>query len=142
MTYLLDTNTISELIKPDAAAQVAAWVDHLDEHQLFLSVATFAEIRRGIELIGPGRRRERLLTWLEEGLPQRFEGRVLPIDPRVAEAWGVVIVRAQRLGRPISVMDGFFAATAEAHGLTLATRSLRHFEHLGVPLFDPWTYLP
>ena len=142
MTYLLDTNVVSELFKPGAASQVVAWMDHLDERRLFLSVASFAELRRGAELLGPGRRREGLLTWLDERLPRRFAGRILPIDPRVAEAWGVTMVRAQRLGRPISVMDGFFAATADVHGLTIATRNVRHFDQLGIPVFDPWTYLP
>jgi predicted nucleic acid-binding protein len=142
VSYLLDTNTVSELIKPGAAPQVGAWLDRLAESDVFLSVATFAEVRRGIEIMEHGRRRDRLRLWAANDLPARFAGRILLIDRRVAETWGVVVGRATRLGRPISVMDGFIAATAEAHGLTLATRNVGHFTPLGIPVFDPWTYLP
>jgi predicted nucleic acid-binding protein len=142
VSYLLDTNTVSELIKPGAAINVTSWLDHLDEGQVFLSVATFAEARRGVELMAVGRRRNLLKTWLDEELPTRFAGRILEIDRPVAESWGSVMARSQRLGKPISVLDGFFAGTAEVHGLTLATRNIRHFVDLGIPVYDPWTYLP
>jgi toxin FitB len=81
-----------------------------------------------------GRRRERLATWLAEELPARFEERILDIDPHVAETWGVVMARGQKIGS----MDAFVAATAEAHNLTLATRNVKDFQRLGIALFDPW----
>jgi toxin FitB len=141
VTYLLDTNTVSELLKPGASTRVTAWVDHLED-SLFLSVATFAEVRRGIELMAPGRRRDQLKAWLDDELPGRFGDRIIDIDRQIAESWGIVMARGRRLGAAISVMDAFFAATAEVHGLTLATRNVRHFARVGIPLYDPWTYEP
>lgn len=140
MTYLLDTNTISELSKPAASPNVLSWLAQVPEERAYLSIATIAEIRRGIELLPFGRRREQLRVWFEVDLSGRFHGRILDIDRAVAEAWGVVMGRAKRLGASLSVMDGFFAATAEVHGLTRATRNTRQFDRLGIPLFDPWSY--
>jgi toxin FitB len=79
-----------------------------------------------------------LATWLAEELPARFEERILDIDSRVAETWGVVMARAQKIGLTLGSMDAFVAATAEAHSLTLATRNVRDFQRLGISLLDPW----
>jgi toxin FitB len=102
------------------------------------SVISFAEIRRGVELLPAGRRRERLATWLAEEFPARFEERILDIDQQVAETWGVVMARGQKIGLTLGSMDAFVAATAEAHNLTLATRNVKDFQRLGIALFDPW----
>ena len=138
MTYLLDTNVVSEWVKPQPDANVMTWFGDVGEDQLFLSVATFAEIRRGIESLSPSRRRNRLEQWLHDDLATRFADRLLVIDRRVAEAWGVVTARGRRLGLPLGPMDGFFAATAEVHGLTLATRNVSEFTPLGIPVVNPW----
>lgn len=138
MSFLLDTNTVSELTTPNPNVAVARWIASLDEDQVFLSVATFAEVSRGVELLPSGIRRTSLTEWFRDELPTRFNGRILDIDQRVAEAWGVILVRGQRLGETVSVMDGFFAATAEVHGLILATRNVRHFARLGIDVIDPW----
>jgi toxin FitB len=89
-------------------------------------------------MLPAGRRRERLATWLAEDLPVRFEGRIINIDPQVAETWGVVMARGQKMGLTLGSMDAFVAATAEAHGLTLATRNVKDFQSLGLSLLDPW----
>ena len=141
MSVLLDTNVVSEGIKPQANPAVLAWLASLDEDRVFLSVVTFAEIRTGIELLPAGRRRARLEAWIDD-LAARFEGRILPIDRRIAEAWGVINVRRRRAGSPIGPLDAFVAATAEVHGLSLATRNVRDFGQLGIDVFDPWTYQP
>ena len=109
---------------------------------MFLSVVSLAEIRRGVEVMPAGRRRERLATWLADELPARFEGRVLDVDQRVALSWGVVMVRSQKAGVTIGTMDTFFAATAQAHGLTLVTRDVGDFKAAGIELFDPWQPAP
>jgi predicted nucleic acid-binding protein len=145
MSFLLDTNVISEWVKPRPDPHVIEWLAEVDEDRTFLSVASFAEIRRGIELLPHAQRRSRLTRWLEEELPSRFEGRILPIDRRIAEAWGVLTVRAQRAGATtasIASMDAFFAATAEIHHLTLVTRNTKDFAALAVPLLDPWIDQP
>lgn len=139
MNFLLDTNVISEWVRPQPEPNVVAWLASVDEDRVFLSIASFAEIRRGIELSPKGRRRDRLEAWLRDELPTRFEGRVLDADRRVAETWGIVMARGQRVGASLGTMDGFFAATAEAHALTLVTRNVKHFDRLKIPLFDPWT---
>ena len=138
MKFLLDTNVVSEWVKPQPSQNVVEWLAGADEDELFLSVITFAEIRRGVELLPAGRRRARLGRWLTEELPLRFEQRVLLIDQPVSANWGVVMARAQRAGFALGTMDGFVAATAETHGLTLVTRNLSDFRALGLELFDPW----
>jgi len=138
MSFLLDTNVISEWVKPTPNPHVTQWLDEVEEDQVFLSVASLAEIRHGIELMDPGKRRDRLTAWLAGELPARFAGRILDIDPRIAEAWGVVMARGQKAGLNLGSLDAFFAATAEVHQLTLVTRNVQHFEKLGTPLLNPW----
>jgi predicted nucleic acid-binding protein len=87
----------------------------------------------------PGRRRDGLDRWLQHELPQRFEGRMLPIDAVVADACGWIIARAAVAGRPIKAMDAFVAATTEVHDLTLVTRNVTDFEPVGISLLNPWT---
>lgn len=138
MNFLLDTNVLAEWVKPQPEPRVVNWLAEADEDRLFLSVISFAEIRRGIDALSGGRRRERLAQWLADDLPGRFAGRILDIDRSVAEAWGSVTVRSAQSGVPISVMDAFLAATALMHGLTLATRNARDFRAAGIEVFDPW----
>jgi hypothetical protein len=138
VSFLLDTNVVSEWVKPQPDRNVISWLADVDEDRVFISVMSFAEIRRGLELLPAGRRRERLAAWLAEELPARFEERILNIDQHVAETWGVVMVRGQKLGLTLGSMDAFFAATTEAHGLTLVTRNVKDFQALGISLLDPW----
>ena len=139
MNVLLDTNVLSEVRRPAPDPKVLAWLDTIDEDRAFISVASIAELRRGIALMEEGRRRAALAAWLSADLPARFVGRILPIDPAVAERWGNLMAQARRGGFALSVMDGFFAATALAHALVLATRNTKDFAPLGVPMFNPWT---
>ena len=138
MSFLLDTNVVSEWVKPQPHPQVVAWLREVDEDRVFLSVASLAEIRRGVELMSPGKRRDRLVSWVAGELPARFEGRILDIDGRIAEAWGVIMARGKKAGLNVGILDAFFAATAEVHKLTLATRNVPDFERIGIPLLNPW----
>jgi predicted nucleic acid-binding protein len=138
VNFLLDTNVVSEWVKPQPDSKVVQWLAELDEDRAFLSVVTLAEIRLGVERLDQGAKRARLEAWLEDDLPTRFEGRLLSVDARVSHAWGSLVGRASRAGRPIGVMDGFFAATARVHELTLATRNTQDFQHVGIALFNPW----
>ena len=138
MNFLLDTNVISEWVRPQPDRNVIAWTAELDEDRAFISVISFAEIRRGIEMLPNGRRRERLAAWLTEDLSARFEQRILDIDLRVADTWGTLMARGQKIGLTLGSMDAFIAATARAHGLTLVTRNIKDFRRLGLSLLDPW----
>ncbi|HEY3044289.1 MAG TPA: type II toxin-antitoxin system VapC family toxin [Vicinamibacterales bacterium] len=139
MSFLLDTNVVSEWVKPRPDPHVVAWLDEVDEDRVFLSVVTLAELRHGIDRLPAGRRRERLDEWLREELPDRFESRVLAIDPAVADAWGRIVAQRERSGRPIGTMDAFVAATAEVHGLTLVTRNASDLRPSVKSVFDPWS---
>ena len=138
MSFLLDTNAISEWQKPRPNPGVTAWMDNADEEQLFLSVVTLAELRYGVERMAIGGRRRRYEQWLEHELPLRFEGRILSVGQGIADSWGRIVAICASTGTPISAIDGFLAATAQVHGLTLVTRNVRHFTVLKTVL-NPWT---
>lgn len=138
MNLLLDTNVLSEVRRPAPSPKVLAWLDTIDEDRTFISVASIAELRRGIALLEDGRRRAALAAWLAHDLPARFADRVLPIDYAVAGRWGDLMAQSRRSGVALSVMDGFFAATALANSLTLVTRNVKDFAAFGVALLNPW----
>ena len=98
MSFLLDTNVVSEWVKPRPDPSVVAWLAAVDEDQVFISVVTLAELRYGIERMRSSIRRNRLAQWLRDDLPIRFDGRVLSIDPIVADAWGKVVAPARPQG--------------------------------------------
>lgn len=138
MRLLLDTNVLSEVTKLRPEGRVLAWLDSLDEDRTFISVVSIAEIRRGVALMADGRKRDVLADWLARDLPQRFEHRVIPVEERVALAWGDLMGEAKRSGRGMSSMDGLIAATAIANDLVLATRNIKDFGGFGIDLIDPW----
>ena len=137
MSFLLDTNAVSEWVKPRPNPGLIGWMELADEDRVFLSVISLAEVRYGIERLSVGPRRNRLERWLRDELPLRFEGRVLPIDNKIAEAWGRTVSRSEALGRPMDAMDAFLAATAEVHRLTLVTRNVSDFPTLK-SVVNPW----
>jgi predicted nucleic acid-binding protein len=139
VSFLLDTNVVSEWVKPRPNPGVVAWLAGVDEDRVFMSVVTVAELRYGIERMPPGRRRTRLDAWLREDLPLRFEGRLLLIDDAVADTWGRVVARSETIGRPIGVTDAFIASTANVHGLALVTRNGSDFESIVGEIINPWT---
>jgi predicted nucleic acid-binding protein len=139
MSFLLDTNVVSEWMKPRPNPGVVAWLAEVDEDRVFLSVITLAELRYGIERMAPGHRRKRLDEWLEEELPLRFEGRILTIDRAVADACGKVVARSEAMGHRLEAMDAFIAATAEVHRLTVVTRNASDFQSTVKGVMNPWT---
>lgn len=138
MSFLPDTNVISEWLKPQPHAGVIRWLASADEDRVSISVVTIAEVRSGLERMPKGRRRDRIATWLSEDLVVRFEGRIVPVDLAIAQEWGVVVGQARGRGLNIGIMDAFLAATARSRGMTLVTRNTRDFRGLGVEVFDPW----
>jgi predicted nucleic acid-binding protein len=138
VSFLLDTNVVSEWVKTRPDPQVVAWLADVDEDAVFMSVVTFAELHHGIERLPAGRRRALLDQWLREELPLRFDGRVLSVDAAVANAWGAIVAQRERAGRPIGTMDAFLAATAEVHDLTLVTRNASDFKSSVKTIYNPW----
>jgi toxin FitB len=136
---LLDTNVISELIKPKPEPKVTVWIDGTDEELLFLSVLTLGEIRKGVMLLPRSARRTALEAWLNKELPLRFSDRILSVDQEVADRWGHLSGMTGARGVQVNVIDGLLAATAVQHNLTLVTRDTRDVAATGVPLFNPWT---
>jgi predicted nucleic acid-binding protein len=139
VTYLLDTNVISELIRPRPEPLVVGWLADVDEDRVFLSVVTLAELEKGVRLLADGQKRQRLEQWLENDLAQRFEGRVLDITPEIARQWGSVTAARQRAGRPMAMLDAFLVATALQRAFTLVTRNDRDFADTGVDVLNPWS---
>jgi toxin FitB len=139
LKFLLDTNVVSEWVKPRPDRGVITWLAEVDEDRVYLSVVTLAELRYGVQRMPAGTRRSKFDAWLQEELPLRFENRVLPINAAVADRWGELTARSQSFGRTMGVMDGFLAATAEVHGLTMVTRNVDDFSILGEQILNPWS---
>ncbi len=139
MSFLLDTNVVSEWMKPRPNYGVVSWLAEVDEDRVFMSVVTLTEIRYGVERMATGAKKARLRDWLEDELPLRFEGRILSIDGAVADACGKLVARSEAIGHRMEVMDAFIAATAENHSLTVITRNTSHFELLVKALLNPWS---
>ena len=139
MSFLLDTNVVSEWTRPRPNIGVVEFLAAEAEDLLFLSVVTLGELRRGVDQLAAGRRRSRLDDWLRNDLPARFAGRLLGIDAATADAWGQLIARRERDGRPMGAMDGWIAAIAVVHGLTLVTRDVADFVGTLERIVCPWT---
>lgn len=135
--YLLDTNIISNIVKPTPSETLLAWMDDQPDQNLFISALTIAELRRGILELPGGRRRQGLESWFNgpEGPQSLFAGRVLVFDERAALLWGKLMAEGTVRGRPRSALDMILAATAEAHGCIIATDNERHF--IGLKVINP-----
>ncbi|MCX7365267.1 MAG: type II toxin-antitoxin system VapC family toxin [Alphaproteobacteria bacterium] len=134
MSFLLDTNVVSESRRPHPDGGVVGWVRAQAAHDIYISALTLGEIAQGVALRA---RRDlvasrSLVAWLAT-IRLEFDDRVLPITGEIAEAWGQLQAK-----RPLPVVDALLAATALVHELTLVTRNIRDFEGLSVPLENPW----
>ena len=138
MSFLLDTNVISEVAKPHPEESVLNWLASVAEDDLFLSVITLAELRHGVEKLAPGLRKAELDAWLTEQLPARFGSRLLIVDATTADHWGRITATRDAVGRPTGAIDALIAAPALQHQLTLVTRNTADFDSTGVRLFNPW----
>ena len=135
MSYLLDTNVVSELVRPKPDTRVVAWFRGTPDSALHLSVLTTGELRSGVERLAASSRRERLRTWLEQELPDWFEDRLLAVSPAVADRWGRLVAAARR---PLPIVDSLLAATALHHDLRLVTRNSADFRFDGLETINPW----
>lgn len=137
--FLVDTNIVSELVKPKPDPKVVLWIKSTNEELLFLSVLTIGEIRKGIASVRDPVRQVKLEAWLSGDLSVRFTNRILSIDASIAERWGVMTANVKATsGRTLPVIDGLLAATAQHHNLTFVTRNTDDVIGTGVSVFNPW----
>jgi predicted nucleic acid-binding protein len=135
---ILDTNVISELMRPRPSPRVAAWVAQQSVTELFTTSITAAEIFYGIELIAKGKRREELLAAAEAMFAEDLAERVFGFESDAARAFSSIAARRRALGRPISHADAQIAAIAQVRGAKLVTRNVGDFLDCGLDVFDPW----
>jgi predicted nucleic acid-binding protein len=136
MQYLLDTNVISEMQKPDCNPKVRAFTDRIPLEEMFLCALTIGEICFGIEKLPPGKKKHELSLWLYVQLPEWFRNRVIPLDEECILEWGRLSARAKRT---LPYKDSLIAAAAITHHLTLITRNTKDFEDIGgLNLLNPW----
>jgi predicted nucleic acid-binding protein len=135
---LIDTNVVSELMRPAPARAVLTWFGGQDPSGLHFSAVSEAELRRGVAILPKGRRRDALQAAIDAMVAEDFAGRVLPFDGMAAVAFATVFADWRAEGRPISFADCQIAATALAHGAAVATRNVADFEGCGIAVLNPW----
>ncbi|MBY8919053.1 type II toxin-antitoxin system VapC family toxin [Nitratireductor sp. L1-7-SE] len=135
---VLDTNVVSEAMKPEPDPTVRDWLDEQAAETLYISSVTVAELLFGIGALPDGRRKQKLAATLDGMLPL-FEGRILAFDTDAARHYADLAVAARKAGKGFPTPDGYIAAIATAHGFTVATRDASAFDAAGVPVIDPWT---
>lgn len=135
---ILDTNVVSEPMKPDGHRGVQAWLDEQIAETLYLTSISLSELLLGVEVLPDGKRKVGRAAALGELLTTLFGARVLPFDQHAATMYAGLVSRARAAGRAISMADGQIAAIAAVHGFTVATRDTGSFIAAGVPVVNPW----
>jgi predicted nucleic acid-binding protein len=133
--YLLDTNVLSEIRKPHGEIKVKNFIKDLREEDIFISVLSIGEIGFGIEKLPAGPKKTQLQIWLTQKLPERFGGRIIPLDADIMAEWGRLQARTTKT---LPVFDSLIAASALERNLTVVTRNTKDFEGIGLKLFNPW----
>jgi toxin FitB len=139
VTFLLDTNVVSEWTRPSPHPAVVRWLREVDEDDVLLSVVTLAELRHGVDRLAGGERRRRLDHWLSVDLVERFDGRIVDVDRAVGDSWGRLVAAGESRGTRPGAVDALIAATADVHGAVVVTRNVRDFHAMGTRVLDPWT---
>jgi predicted nucleic acid-binding protein len=135
---LLDTNVLSELMRPAPERRVEQWLAAQPDASVFISAVTEAELRYGAALLPSGKRKTALVAEIEGMLEEDFSGRILPFDSLAAQAFAIIASERRQTGRPISQADAQIAAIARSRGASLATRNAPDFDGCGVEIINPW----
>jgi predicted nucleic acid-binding protein len=136
---LLDTNVLSELMKPRPDKKVVSWLDEQSEWDLWTSAITVAEIFLGIALLDDGKKKSLLFALAQQMFDEDFKGRCLPFDDQAAAEYAMIVSERAKNGRPISVEDAQIAAISKTANLILATRNVKDFDNIdGLELINPW----
>jgi len=137
---ILDTNVLSELLRPAPAGQVERWLAAQDGTKVYFTTVGEAELRLGVAILPAGKRRATLTTAIEGLLDEDFRDRILPFDRPAARAYATIAAERRAAGRPISQFDCQIAAIARAREATVATRNTSDYGGCGIELIDPWTF--
>ena len=135
---ILDTNVLSEVMRPAPAAQVLRWLAAHPAARLFTTTIAQAEVLYGLELLPEGKRRRALQSAIEAMFEEDFAGRILPFDGDAAGMFAKIAAARRAMGRPITQFDAQVAAIARSRGAAVATRNTNDFEHCGIRVVDPW----
>ena len=135
---VLDTNVISEIMRPAPSRAVLEWLRALPPAELATTTISIAEIRYGLARLDPGERRTDLESRFSQFLVRGFGGRIFDFDLRAAEIYGDLVAERERMGKRIEGFDGLIAAIARARGLSVATRNVGDFEGCGIAVLSPW----
>lgn len=138
MAFLLDTNVISETVRPRPDKTVLDWIESQIPSDLFLAAQTLGELVRGARRVKEQARREQFERWIQQDLARQFDGRILPFDASTAAVWGCLMGDGDRAGRRPSAADAQIAAAAIQHDLTLVARNVKDFRNFDIRLLDPW----
>ncbi len=136
---ILDTNVLSEVMKPAPSARVVRWLGKYPALRLFTTAITQAEILYGVELLPKGKRRAALQSAVEAMFAEEFAGRILPFDSEAAQAFPQIASSRRASGRPVTQFDTQIAAIAHARGAAVATRNTLDFDHCGITVLNPWS---
>lgn len=135
---VLDTNVVSDLLRPTPTPAVETWIAAQDGADLYLTAVVAAELMVGVALLPEGRRKRQMAQIVRAVIDEDFRGRILPFDLSAAEHHAEIVAERRAIGRPISQVDAQIAAIARNQGAAVATRNIRDFEHCGLDLIDPW----
>ena len=139
MAVLLDTNVVSELLRPSPDPVVESWVAECPAVELHFSAVGEAELRYGVAILPAGQRKDALTLAIEAILREDFEGRILPFDSHAAREYAEVASARRAAGRSVAPADCQIAAIARSRGMAVATRNVRDFGDIEVEVFNPWT---
>ena len=140
--FILDTNVASELMRPEPAAAVTAWIDERDAQDMYLTAVSEAELLYGVAILPTGKRRNALAAAMTRWLHLGFGERILPFDSAAARAYAEIAAGRRHAGRPIGEVDCQIAAISRSRGAALVTRNVRDFEGTGLDVIDPWSADP
>jgi len=135
MSYLIDTDVLSETLAAKPNKIVVNWLSSVPSNSLFISVLTLGEIRKGVEKVAKGKKKNQLITWLEHELPAWFGDNIINIDERIADRWGYILATSKR---SLPTIDTFIAASALVFNLKVVTRNVSDFEIPGLEVINPW----
>ena len=136
---VIDTNVASDLMRPAPTPSVAAWIAERDAATMFLTAVSEAELRFGVAILPPGRRRDALEAAMRRWLERGFAERILPFDSAAVQVYAEIAADRRHAGRPIGEADCQIAAISRSRGASLVTRNVRDFEGAGVVVVNPWT---